>query len=364
MKITGFKIGLLSVLLGTSFKTALRTVDSIESIVLLVETDTNCVGYGEATATAMITGDTNMSIIEAISNYIMPLLIGEDIRNLNKCLGLAQKALVNNFSAKAAVEIALYDLFAQFHNAPLYQLLGGGPKRLATDITISVDYIDKMVSDAKDAIAKGYDCLKVKVGKEYSIDLKRIKAIYSQIKGQALLRLDINQGWTAQQTVNALNHLESIGVELDLIEQPVPAANLRGMRYVTERASTPVMSDESTFGPAEVIELVQGGAADIINIKLMKTGGISDAIKIADIATVFDVECMMGCMLETGVSVIAAAHLASAKSSVVTRVDLDGPSLCAGNPIESDTVFAGPEIVLGDMPGLGIKKIDGLKIIS
>ncbi len=364
MKITGFQLGLLSVPLKTSFKTALRTVDCIESIVLIIETDTGRKGYGEATPTAVITGDTKGSIIAAISEYLMPVLIGEDIRNLNRCLELTKKALVNNFSAKAAVEIALFDLFAQYHDAPLYQMLGGGPKRLATDITISVDYIDKMVADAQAAVEQGYDCLKIKVGKEYSIDLKRIKAIYSKIKGQALLRLDINQGWTAQQTVDALNHLESIGVELDLIEQPVPAANLSGMKYITQRSNTAVMSDESTFGPAEVIELIQEGAADIINIKLMKTGGISDAIKIANIASVFDVQCMMGCMLEAGISVIAAAHLASAKSSVITRIDLDGPALCQSHPIESDTLFDGPDIVLGDAPGLGIQKVNNLEIIS
>ncbi len=364
MIVTGFQLGHLKVPLRTSFKTALRTVDNLESIVLIIETDCGCKGYGEAPATAVITGDTHGSIIEAISNYIMPLLVGQDVRNLNQCLELTQNALVNNFSAKAAVEIALYDLFAQLHNAPLYQLLGGGPKRLSTDITISVDYVEKMVADAQRAVENGYDCLKIKVGKDFSIDLKRIKAIYSQVKGQALLRLDINQGWTAQQTVNALQHLESVGVELELIEQPVLASNLSGMKYITERANVAVMSDESTFGPAEVIDLIQMNAADIINIKLMKTGGISNAIKIADIASLFNVECMMGCMLEGGVSVIAAAHLAAAKSSVITKIDLDGPSLCEVNPIESDTVFDGPEIILGDAPGLGITKVNNLEIIS
>ena len=105
------------------------------------------------------------------------------------------------------------------------------------------------------------------------------------------------------------------------------AQDLEGMKYVTERVHTPIMADESVFGPTEVIELIRMRAADIINIKLMKTGGISNAIRIADIAAMYQIECMIGCMLETSISVAAAVHVAVAKASVITKVDLDGPSL-------------------------------------
>ena len=121
-------------------------------------------------------------------------------------------------------------------------------------------------------------------------------------------------------------------MRLELVEQPVKAQDLEGMKYVTERVHTPIMADESVFGPTEVIELIRMRAADIINIKLMKTGGMSNAIHIADIAAMYQVECMIGCMVETSISVSAAVHLAVAKSNVITKVDLDGPSLCAVQP--------------------------------
>ena len=166
MKITGYKLGMLRVPLVTPFKTALRTVDHIEDIVLMIETDTGHTGYGSASAPAVITGDTHGSILEAIRTFIMPRLMCMEITGLNEITQIVQGALVNNFSAKAAVEIAVYDLFAQFYDAPLYKILGGGQPRLSTDLTISVDYIDKMVADSIRACDMGYETLKIKVGKE------------------------------------------------------------------------------------------------------------------------------------------------------------------------------------------------------
>src|SRR6185437_5648044 len=333
MKITAIELGMLRVPLKTPFKTALRTVETVEDVVVLIRTDSGHTGYGEAPATAVITGDTHGSIIEAIRHFIAPRLIGQEVVNLNRLCTLVQTAMERNTSAKAAVEIALYDLWAQLHGAPLYQMLGGGDPVITTDITISVDYIDKMVADSLSAIERGFESLKIKVGKDIGVDIERVKAIHAAVEGRALLRLDANQGWTAKQAVYALQTLEDAGIKLELIEQPVKARDLAGMRYVTERVHTPVMADESVFGPLEVAELIRLRAADIINIKLMKTGGISNAIRIADLAAMHGIECMIGCMLETSISVAAAVHLAVARADVITKVDLDGPSLCQFNPV-------------------------------
>lgn len=364
MKITDIRFGMLRVPLKTPFKTALRTVDKVEDIVVSIHTDTGHVGYGEAPATAVITGDTHGSIIEAIQHYIAPRIIGQDIANLNRIVQLVQTALEKNTSAKAAVEIAIYDLFGQLYNAPLYKMLGGGDPVVTTDITISVDYIDKMVADSIRAVERGFESLKIKVGKDIGIDLERIKAIYAAVEDRALLRLDVNQGWTAKQAVYALQALEDAGVRLELVEQPVKAHDIEGLKYVTERVHTPIMADESVFGPTQVIELIRMRAADIINIKLMKTGGISTAIQIADIAGMYQVDCMIGCMLESSISVAAAVHVAVAKSNVITKVDLDGPSLCAFNPVDGGVIFNEAEISISDAPGLGIREIRGLEPIA
>ena len=364
MKITDIRFAMLRVPLKTPFKTALRTVETVEDIVVTVHTDTGHVGYGEAAATAVITGDTHGSIIEAIAKYIAPRLIGQEIANLNRITTLIQTALEKNTSAKAAVEIAVYDLFGQLYDAPLYKMLGGGEPSITTDITISVDYIDKMVADSIAAVDRGFESLKIKVGKDIGVDIERVKAIYAAVEGRALLRLDANQGWTAKQAVFALQNLEDAGVRLELVEQPVKAYDLAGMKYVTERVHTPIMADESVFGPTEVIELIRMRAADIINIKLMKTGGLSRAIQIADIAGLYGVECMIGCMIESSISVAAAVHLAGAKSSVIIKIDLDGPSLCAFNPVDGGVIFNESEITVTDAPGLGIREVRGLEPIT
>jgi o-succinylbenzoate synthase len=363
MKITDIRFGTLRVPLKTPFKTALRTVDKIEDIVVMIGTDCGRVGYGEAPATAVITGDTHGSIVEAIRHYIWPRVVGQEVANLNRVTQLIQGAMEKNSSAKAAVEIAIYDLWGQLYGAPLYRLLGGGDPLITTDITISVDYIDKMVADSVGAVERGFESLKIKVGKDIGVDIERVKAVYAAVEGRALLRLDANQGWTAKQAVYALQTLEEAGVRLELVEQPVKAQDLNGMKYVTERVHTPIMADESVFGPTEVIELIRMRAADIINIKLMKTGGISNAIRIADIAAMYGVECMIGCMLETGISVAAAVHVAVAKSDAITKIDLDGPSLCAFNPIDGGVNFNESEISVTDAPGLGIREIRGLEPI-
>jgi L-alanine-DL-glutamate epimerase-like enolase superfamily enzyme len=252
MKITDIKFGMLRVPLKTPFKTALRTVENVEDIIVAIHTDTGHVGYGEAPATAVITGDTHGSIIEAIRKFIAPRLIGQDIANLNRIVQLIQTALEKNSSAKAAVEIAVYDLFGQLYGAPLYKLLGGGDPVVTTDITISVDYIDKMVADSLAAVERGFESLKIKVGKDIGVDLERIKAIHAAVEDRALLRLDANQGWTAKQAVHAIQTLEDAGIRLELVEQPVKAQDLEGLKYVTERVHTPIMADESVFGPTEV----------------------------------------------------------------------------------------------------------------
>jgi L-alanine-DL-glutamate epimerase-like enolase superfamily enzyme len=337
--------------------------------VLILKTDTGNLGYGEAPATAVITGDTHGSILDALRFHIIPPLLGMDITQITQITQTIQQAIVHNTNAKAAAEIAVYDLYAQERGLPLYKVLGhkvvdGGEPYLRTDLTISVDRIEKMVTDSLLAIEAGYGFLKLKVGTDITLDIKRVHAIYEAVEGRARLLLDVNQGWTAEQTVTAFQKLENAGVKLELIEQPVKTDDLNGMVFITQRVNTPVMADESAFSAQQVVEILERCAADIINIKLMKAGGITSAITIADIAETYGVPCMIGCMLETSISVAAAAHFAVSRAHVITYVDLDGPALGTFNPVKGGTQFNGPNIHLNDTPGLGITSIKGLTTIN
>lgn len=361
MKITAIRFAKLEVPLVTPFKTAMRTVQSITDLVVIIETDAGVLGYGAAPSTPVITGDTHGSVCYAITNVIAPHIIGMDVENLNEICHKIQHSIVANSSAKAAVEIAIYDLWAKRFDAPLYKMLGGGTPQLTTDVTISVDHIDKMLTDVNLAIKQGFDTLKIKIGTDIENDIERVHSIYQDVAKRAIIRLDVNQGWTAKQTVYAIQKLENLGVELELIEQPVKSNDLDGLRYISERITTAVMADESAFSPQQVLHLIRTGAADIINIKLMKCAGLSQAIKIADLAELHNIPCMIGCMLEGSISVAAAAHLAVAKASSISLIDLDGPALGQYDPVVGGVDFNLSHIKLSQGAGLGIESINNLQ---
>lgn len=363
MKITAIKLGRISVPLRVPFKTALRRVDSVEDIIVEVHTDTGEIGYGEAPPTGAITGDTTGAIIGAITDHIRKVLVGRDIDDFEDLTTALDGAVVKNSSAKAAVDMALWDLYGQKYQIPVYKLLGGARKKIITDITISVNSPEEMARDAVNAIKRGYDTLKVKVGVDPTLDVARLKAIRDAVGSAPRIRIDANQAWAPKEAVRLLNEMQESGLAIELVEQPVKAHDLEGLTYVTERSYVPVLADESVFSAEDALKIVEMRAADLINIKLMKCGGLTSALKIAALAEISGMECMIGCMLEAKVSVNAAVHLACAKK-VITRVDLDGPVLCSEDPIDGGAVFNEKEITVSDAPGLGIKGIRGLTYLD
>ncbi|MBQ7840036.1 MAG: dipeptide epimerase [Lachnospiraceae bacterium] len=360
MKIIKIETAEVKIPLVTPFKTALRTVENVHDIVVRVITDDGQEGFGEAPPTAVITGDTLGSIRCAIEDFIAPNLIGMEIENLDGIMNKLHGCILKNTSAKAAVDMAIYDLFAKSCGRPLYQVLGGSKKEVETDLTISVNEIDEMVADSLKAVAQGFDILKIKVGKESLKDIERIKAIRQAVGPDVKLRIDANQGWKAKDAVRIIRTLEDMGIDMDLVEQPVSAHDFEGMKFVTSQVSTPILADESVFSPQDAIHLIQERAADLINIKLMKTGGIYEALKICSIAESYGVECMIGCMLESKIAVSAAAHLAAAKG-VITRADLDGPSLCKIDPYTGGPLYQGNKIIMTDSAGLGVSAVPGFE---
>ena len=363
MKITEVKIGRISVPLRVPFKTALRRVDSVEDVIVELHTDTGAVGYGEAPPTGVITGDTTGAIIGALKDHIIKTIIGRDVDDFEALTDSVQKCIIHNSSAKAAVDMALWDLYGQLYNIPVYKLLGGSKDKIVTDITISVNSPEEMARDAITAINRGYDTLKVKVGVNPKLDVERLSAIRNAIGSRTKLRIDANQAWKPQEAVRILNQMQEQGLDIELVEQPVIAHDIEGLKYVTERSYVPVLADESVFSPLDAMKIIQSGAADLINIKLMKCGGITPALKIADAASIMGVECMLGCMLEAKVSVNAAVHVACARS-IITKIDLDGPVLCSEDPIIGGSIFDEKDITVSKDPGLGIKGIEKITYLD
>jgi len=357
LKIIDIKTSLITVPLKKPFKTALRTAYSIENVLVEVVTDSGNTGYGEAPPTGVITGDTTLGIIGAIKENIKPQLTGLKIENIEEIMIKLNNSIVRNTSAKAAVDIAIYDLYGQLYNASIYKLFGAYKKEIITDLTISVNSPKEMAKDSLDAVDSGYNILKIKVGKDAKIDFQRIKAIRKVVGSKIKLRIDANQGWSCKEAINILRKMEDAGLDIEIVEQPVRADDIEGLKKITDNVYIPVVADETVFSPHDALNVMQKRAVDMINIKLMKTGGLYNALKICSMAETYGIKCMIGSMLETKISVTAAAHLAAAKS-VITKVDLDSPMLCTYDPVSGGILYNNCKITINEDPGFGFGKID------
>jgi len=357
LKIRHIDTKLLRTPLKRPFKTALRSVEFLEELVVLIYTDTNIVGYGAGSNTAILTGETLESIRGGVE-YFRPFLIGREIEDFNSLLDFIQTQIEHNTTLKSILEMALYDIWAKSLNIPLYKFLGGNRREFETDITISLNDIDTMIQDSKEAIKRGYRVLKIKVGENISRDFERIR-ILTQKFPNVKFRVDANQAWTPKESVSILNKLESFDIfNIELVEQPVNAKDIRGLKFVRDRVNIPILADEAIFSPKDAIDLLEIGACDFINIKLAKCGGIREALLIADIAKLYGVKCMMGCMLEGAISLISAVHIASARADTITMLDLDSVNLLEYNPIKGGVKFEDNKIILSSIrTGLGILSV-------
>ncbi|ARA98383.1 dipeptide epimerase [Geobacillus thermodenitrificans] len=351
MKIKQINVTTQSIPLVKPFKTALRTVTQIESILVKVTLDNGIEGYGATVPTEAITGETKQSIIGVLQYRLIPVVIGRDIEMIAKNTKDVQTCCVGNTSAKAALDMAMHDALGKHLEIPLYQWFGGKTHDHVNDMTISVNPTEQMIRDAEIAINHGFSVLKIKVGKEAKKDIERIKRIYEAIGPNVVLRIDANQGWTAKEAVRIIRQLEQSNLPIEFIEQPVPKYDIEGLRFIRERVNIPIMADESVFSAHDALTLIRCQAVDLINIKLMKTGGLREAYTIASLAESAGIQCMIGSMMEPTLSVLAAAHLAAAHPNI-TRVDLDAPLWLDDS--NQFPFFQGSEIHLPNSPGIGI----------
>lgn len=368
----------LKVPLHTAFKTAIREVTHIHDIVVRIKCSDGTVGFGSAPSTALITGDDHGSIKAALENVLIPLVLNQSLSDFDTLIRLLHQTENAGSNAKAAMDIALHDAYARYTKLSLYQLISryypqSKPNckvdlTLQTDYTISVNKVEQMCSDIDNAIARGFRCLKIKIGSQPLLDLKRLKLIYAHIQGrqnqdiQLALRLDVNQGWDRQTTISIMQQLEQSSILFELVEQPLIADDITGLAAIKRAVNTPIMADESAFNLKQVMHLHALDAVDIINIKLMKAGGLYPAMQIADYCRKHQLSCMIGCMLESSIGVAAAAHLAVAYADIMSLIDLDGPALGQYDPIVGATLFNNAEIIVNSTPGLGISAQQNLPL--
>ncbi len=209
---------------------------------------------------------------------------------------------------------------------PLYRLLGGYRDRIETDITIGIKKPVDMAISAKRALEQGFQIIKIKVGTKPLEDIERVRRVREAVGEKIRMRVDANQAWSVRQAVETIEKIEKFNPEF--IEQPVNAADLKGLAAVARKVEVPIMADESMHTPADALRLVKENAADMFIIKLMKSSGIHEARKIAAIADGAGIPCMVGCMAESTVGITGALHFVLA-NRIIQYADLDCDLLLA-----------------------------------
>ncbi|MBS7632450.1 dipeptide epimerase [Candidatus Bathyarchaeota archaeon] len=300
---------------GTSTKTC--------NVIVRVLTDYEIYGWGEASPSKRVTGETTETVIEALDK-ICPKLIGKCPLRIESDVEIMDQVISGNPAAKAAIDIALHDVLGKTARKPLFRILGGYRTEVLTDITLGIKSPKEMAQNAKKALDKGFKALKIKVGVDVDEDVERIRLVREVAGNDIQLRVDANQGWTPKQAMEALNKISRYNIQL--AEQPVPSEDIEGLKNVKKNSPVPIMADESVHTPADALRLVREGAVDMMNIKLMKCGGILKAKKIAAVAEAAGMPCMIGCMSESSIGIAAATHLAGAVKNI-QYADLDSDIL-------------------------------------
>lgn len=305
------------------FITHLHTVNAIHAVRVKVILKNGMVGIGAATPNEVVTGDNIDTLKIIIGEVIAPRLIGASLANIEPLMKKLHAAVVANEPAKAAIDIAIYDLLTQIYQVSLNHLLGGSKQSMATDYTISIGKPAEMVEQAKKTVQRGFTALKVKLG-DHSVDedVASVKQIAQAVGPNVALRLDVNQGWNYKQALRATKMLADADLNIDFIEQPLPADQLHDLALLRQQSTIPLMLDESVFTPADALRVIKAGAADYVNIKLMKCGGIYEATKINQLCESAGIPCMVGSMIEAPESIAAAAAFANAHANV-HFIDLD-----------------------------------------
>ncbi len=350
MQINTIKISTLKVPLNRTFKTAIRSTDYLEDLLITIETD-QAVGYGSAPATTAITGDTIEGMQSVMQKIVVPNLLGMNPLDRLTIQQTVFKRFAGNSGVKMAIDMALFDLAAKAAHMPLYQYLGGSNHTLTTDVTISCGSIDETKKHVNQALNKGFKILKIKLGNAIKEDVATCEALASYLPKDCIIRIDANQGWSLNETLYFLDELKKINLNIECIEQPVASTNLAGMNVITAKSQWPIMADESVFNVADAVKVLQTNSANLINIKLAKCGGIANAMKIKNIADAYHTECMIGCMMESPLGIAAAAHFAAATG--ITKIDLDPLDWVSTDLYEQWLTFNNAKLEFSSRPGIG-----------
>ena len=337
------------------YSIAYKTVDSVVSAFLEITLENGLTGIGAANTSPYVVGEDVEATMKVLETGAMDWLIGKDIRNIN----LLTEQLVQKFpitpGVRATADIALYDAFSKYLGIPLVSYLGQHVNKMATSVTIGIMNVEKTLEEASEFIDSGFRILKVKLGNDLEEDIERLIKLRERFGYNILIRIDSNQGYTVDQFKDFYKRTANLDIELN--EQPLKKDQVPEMKNLPHEIKVTVAADEAIVNPLDAFVLAAPPqAAGIFNIKLMKTGGIHQALKIARIAEAADIDLMWGCNDESLVSITAALH--AAFSSPNTKyIDLDGSLDLAKDVVKGGFILEDGYMWPNGKPGLGLERI-------
>ncbi len=356
MKLAELRVVRADIPVRRPHKMSFTTLETVNFVFVRAETSDRLVGWGEAACLGGTTWseESAESVAATIERYLAPWLVGRDPTDVEALrLEMARRVQGNAF-ARAAVEMALWDLAGRSLGVPVYRLLGGRVReRVPLSWSLAVADPQAEVEEARERIALGHRIFKIKTGAApLPDDVERVRRLRAAVGPAVSLRVDANQGWDRPTALQAVRALEPCA--LDFVEQPVPRWDLEGLAFVAERAPMPIMADEACCTDHDALALARRGAVSIVSLKLTKSGGLLGSLAIARIAAAAGMGCYVGCMIETSLGTAAYLHLALAAAPVTWGCELFGPLLLAGDVTRRPVQYADGCILGLDGPGWGV----------
>ena len=309
------------------FCTALGSHDTLDNLLFILTLADGTKGYGEAAVATHITGE-KISVTRSNLQTAGHWLVGQDVRDAWRISATLHERWDNNPAMIAAVEMAVFDALTRQFGCPLWRLFGARCRKLQTDITIVIADLAQTQDAARRFYRKGFRKFKVKIGRDFDLDVARVAAV-RRLAPKAAIYLDANQGFSVTTMLKFLKALKRLKIRPALLEQPVPRADLDGLKKISRLTDIPVCADESVRSFSDAVAVIRAKAAKVISVKLMKSG-LVEAAAIARAAKAAGLKLMISGMMESPLAMTASAHLA-AGLGCFSYVDLDTPFFIRGN---------------------------------
>ncbi len=354
MKIKEIEYYTITMPLTIPYTIAYETVSETTNIILKIITDDGITGWGCAAPDKVVTGENPEDVVNHLENVILDLLKGERPFQIAKFNHLIKHVCKKASSTLAMVDMALYDILARKADIPLYQLLGGYRKTIRTSITIGILPLEVTIEKARKYLKEGFTIIKLKGGLNKEQDIEKVLLLREKLGNEFILRFDANQGYSAKESIDFINRTKKAAIEI--FEQPTCITSEEKLGHVTQQIEIPVMADESIKTLKDAYRLASNDLIDMVNIKLMKVGGIFESQHINSVAKAANMEVMVGCLDECALGISAGLHFALSRANI-EFADLDGHLDLIGDPFTGLFNLKQGVLYPADAAGLGDIKI-------